>query len=105
MALRMYVQSVVENKIRDTVESYSISIFIAEESAPTKILAKKAVEINANQTGPEIQTELKSKLTAFWLGFKSKEARRQQMVSKAQAVLDDMLTMTTTTSTTTTTTT
>ena len=96
MTLRMYVQSVVENKTKDVIISFSISIYVAEESTPTKPLANKAVEIDADQTLPDMRLDLKNQLNTFWDKVKAEEQRRTTMFTQTQSVLDDMMTTTTT---------
>ena len=96
MTLKMYTQSVVENKKGTEVESYTVSIYVADDSSPTKQLDRKLVTINAYQTPAEMEGDLKDQLREFWDTTKREEQRRQTMITRTQSVLDDMMTTTTT---------
>lgn len=96
MTLKMYTQSVVENKEKGELESFTISIYVADDGSPTKHLANKVVEIDADQTSTEMKIDLKDKLRDFWEKIKQEEKRRKNMLTKTQSVLDDMMTTTTT---------
>ena len=82
MTLRMYTQSVVEVKVRTKVTAFTISIYVADENNPTKPLANKIVEIDANQTVPQMRIELKDKLRDFWDTVQSEEKRKTTMFLK-----------------------
>ena len=96
MTLRMYTQSVVEVKVKNEVTAFTVSIYVAEETEPSKPLANKVVEIDANQTVPQMRIELKDKLRDFWEKVQAEEQRRTTMFTQTQSVLDDMMTTTTT---------
>ena len=93
----MHTQSVVEVKVKNEVTAYTISIYVADEDSPTKPLANKIVEIDANQTLPQMRAALKDGLRNFWDEVQAEEQRRTNMFTQTQSVLDDMMTTTTTT--------
>ena len=105
MALKIYVQSVVENKVENKIESYTVSVYMADDGFPTKQLSRKTVDVNADQTLAAMRIELGNKLISFWWKTKREEERRQNMIAQAQLVLDAIMVATTTTTTTSTTTT
>lgn len=96
MALELKLQSVVENKSialdgTETVTTYDISVYVATDTAPDKILASKAVSIEGNQSAEDSKTELKDKIRSWWESGLAEYNRKVNLRSIASTAITELL--------------
>jgi hypothetical protein len=98
MAISIYLKSAVEQKEREEGPSgtflvnkgYSISVYVAEDTAPDVPLGSKSVLI-ADDTVANMKAELKDKLRNWWTIAQARYNKEQLVNTHAQDAINELL--------------